>query len=268
MLLQSVYQDRLTFAASLCAESPKLEWLAGYCAEKVILQGRRVILMVQWPATGWKLVGFLSMLNFQVLELKSSYSSAERRRIVELFNDATSGVEVLVANGRVAAYGINLHHASHDVVIVDPPQNVSSILQMIGRVHRLGQKNIPEIIILSMWASYDSVMEARQTAKMLPQLSGEGKGLTMEGAAKMLQKMLGQSTSRVGWTQRAGDLNVGGSPVNRDNEGISKNAASSTANAARPAENTHSFNTPRTPPKTNLKLTIAPKTDLKKAEDK
>lgn len=220
-----VYQDRMTFAAFLCAESPKLEWLAGYCAEKAIQQNRRVVLMVQWPATGWKLVGFLSMLNFQVVELKSSYSASERRRVVELFNDPTSGVEILVANGRVASYGINLHHASHDLVIVDPPQNVSSILQMIGRVHRLGQKHVPEIIILSMWGSYDSIMEARQTKKMLPQLSGEGKAMTVEGAAKLLKKMLGQSTSRINWVQRAGDLDIGGSPVIEENGDIPDSAA-------------------------------------------
>jgi superfamily II DNA or RNA helicase len=85
----------------------------------------------------------------------------ERHRIVDLFNDPTSDIAVLIANGRVASYGINLHHASRDLVIVDPPMNVSSILQMIGRVHRPGQQHVPEIVILSKYASYDSIVEAR-----------------------------------------------------------------------------------------------------------
>ena len=90
--------------------------------------------------------------------------------------------------------------------MIDVANNVSQVLQAIGRVHRLGAKMVQEIFILVVADSYDAAIEGRQSRKMIQQLAGEGyieetsdRGI-QAAAAKLLQKLLGQDTSRLEWT--------------------------------------------------------------------
>jgi hypothetical protein len=47
----------------------KLQWLAGYLAKREMAENSRVGIMVQWPAIGWKISGFLAIQNFKVRKL-------------------------------------------------------------------------------------------------------------------------------------------------------------------------------------------------------
>ena len=103
------------------------------------------------------------------------------------------------------------------------------MLQAIGRLHRIGQSRVQRITILTVDHTYDQVLQAKATVKMLDQISEEanmeeveeppiealGDAIT-EGektkaisdfknaivtgqAEELVRKMLGQRTSRKDW---------------------------------------------------------------------
>ena len=51
----------------------------------------------------------------------------------------------LLLNSRSASQGINLQTACHKIVALDMPENISTFLQIIGRVHRIGQERVQYI---------------------------------------------------------------------------------------------------------------------------
>ena len=74
---------------------------------------------------------------------------------------------------------------------------------MIGRVHRLGQREVQDIYNITVDRLYDQILQAKAAAKMVAQLAGESRvsGNTkeeMEAAAETLvTKILSQRCSRL-----------------------------------------------------------------------
>lgn len=53
------------------------------------------------------------------------------------------------------------------------PGKINTTLQAIGRLHRIGQGRIQRVTILTVDHSYDQVLQAKATTKMLDQIAGE-----------------------------------------------------------------------------------------------
>lgn len=144
-------------------------------------------------------------LGLNVLSLRSAHSHADRRETIRLFNDPTSPVDVLVTNFRTSSLGVNLQGCCCNTIILDTAANVNTIIQTIGRIHRLGQKEVQDIYIITVDHTYDQVLQAKATNKMIAQLSGEAriKGNSQEemeaNAEELITKILGQRCSRKDW---------------------------------------------------------------------
>lgn len=144
-------------------------------------------------------------LGLNVLSLRSAHSHAERRETIRAFNDPNHPVDVLVTNFRTSSLGVNLQGCCSRTIIMDTPANINTIVQTIGRTHRLGQHEVQDIYIITVDRSYDQILQAKAAAKMVAQLAGESRvsGNTkeeMEAAAeKLVTKILGQRCSRLEW---------------------------------------------------------------------
>jgi hypothetical protein len=88
--------------------------------------------------------------NGEVYERTKEESNAIKNR--EAFND--EDLDFLVIN-QSGATGINLHagekmknKAARAMVVIQPPLDINTFMQMLGRIHRSGQVTLPEFILL------------------------------------------------------------------------------------------------------------------------
>ncbi|KAJ4519197.1 hypothetical protein HRR83_004782 [Exophiala dermatitidis] len=72
-------------------------------------------------------------------------STSEKDGLVERFNNTTNAVPIMIANIRSAALGLNLQRGYHKILILDPPDNFNQLIQIIGRVHRIGHTQVQKI---------------------------------------------------------------------------------------------------------------------------
>ena len=107
------------------------------------------------------------------MNLVAGMGFTERTKLCDRFTDPADTAQVLICNFRSASLGLNLQTCCHRVVMMDMPDNVNTVLQSIGRVHRLGQAHEQEIYILGEDQSYDQVLQAKACRKMICQLCGE-----------------------------------------------------------------------------------------------
>jgi SNF2 family DNA or RNA helicase len=84
------------------------------------------------------------------LSLRAAMTSSERTTVINRFNDPNDTCDLLVVSARSFGQGVNLQRCCAKLVIIDLAENINSILQMIGRLHRLGQSKIQEIFILTL----------------------------------------------------------------------------------------------------------------------
>ena len=147
--------------------------------------------------------------------------AGERAAAIEKFNDPKSDVDVLVTSFATSSFGLNLQTCCSNLIIMAVAQNVNIILQVIGRIHRLGQSRVQNVWIITMARSYDNILQFDQTNKMIAQLAGEAdvqideaetdggelsdlddvadkrKGKQIRGQCQeMIRRLLGQRVSR------------------------------------------------------------------------
>ena len=72
-----------------------------------------------------------------------------------------------MVNSRSSALGLNIQGACHKIVILDMPDNINTVIQIGGRVHRLGQHERQFIWVVCVLGTYDQWLFANATAKML-----------------------------------------------------------------------------------------------------
>lgn len=99
---------------------------------------------------------------------------AERVKAIQAFNNPNEDVGALITTFQLAGFGINLHGACHHGIIVEYPQNLSTILHAIGRLWRLGQSNSVRPDILYQRNSFDAYQISRMAQKHAPIVAAEG----------------------------------------------------------------------------------------------
>lgn len=99
--------------------------------------------------------------------------ASERAEVIERFNDPKSDVQVLVTSLKVSTFGLNLQGCCSDLIVVGVADNVNAMMQVIGRIHRLGQTREQRVWVLTLARSYDNILQHNQTTKMLQQVAGE-----------------------------------------------------------------------------------------------
>lgn len=80
----------------------------------------------------------VKMAGFYTLTIRSTDKQGFKIEALQLFTDATSQAQILVANINIMATGVNLHDACRIGVIVSQHFNPKTNLQIYGRLNRLG----------------------------------------------------------------------------------------------------------------------------------
>ncbi|KAI8718083.1 hypothetical protein NCS52_00886300 [Fusarium sp. LHS14.1] len=169
----SMSRDRLDMAKMICYGSPKLAWTV----QRVLQlndEGKRVLIYVNHPLTLMILNAFLTYLGVKSLHIRSAHPMAEHVKAIQAFNNPNEDVGALITTFQLAGFGINLHGACHHGIIVEYPQNLSTILHAIGRLWRLGQTNTVRPDILYQRNSFDAYQISRMAQKHASIVAAEG----------------------------------------------------------------------------------------------
>ncbi|QSZ32510.1 hypothetical protein DSL72_002088 [Monilinia vaccinii-corymbosi] len=192
-----LYSNRLQMATVSTAESLKLEFIISQVYEWKS-KGERCLAFFNWPMSQWATEGVLHLLGFKVISILSSHTTENRRRAIELFNDPKHDVDVILIGFRIGSYVLNFHGACSKMLICEYPSSIDVLLQVFGRLHRLGQKKIQEIIILFLEDSFDAKIRSDMAGKFISKLvaecefDGVDKDKMVEEARTVLAQLLGE----------------------------------------------------------------------------
>ncbi|PKX99086.1 uncharacterized protein P174DRAFT_447630 [Aspergillus novofumigatus IBT 16806] len=98
-------------------------------------------------------------------------TDGDRREAAEQFISADTKCDVLLTSYQCRAHGLNLHGQCSQVVLLEPPLNMNTLFQAVGRVHRLGQGVEQKAWILFQEYSISRWIECNNMIKALPQLA-------------------------------------------------------------------------------------------------
>lgn len=168
---------RWELLAFVVAQSPKLRYICRLLHDCLFPTdgGKRtkIILFTNWPLEQWLLAFFLDLLGINTVEIKSSMNLDQKQALMDDFNNPQMPISVLLTSFKACSVGVNLHRDCHKVCMLGMPENVNTLLQAIGRVHRLGQKEDQLIWILGLDHSYDQWIQAKVARKFRAQVLGE-----------------------------------------------------------------------------------------------
>lgn len=174
------YRDRLSLCSYFLMYNPKLRYAcrhfynAQYEIGPTPMSGKLCV-YVHWPLNQWQIEAFLKNLGLKCYSLNASMTPKQRDEMVARFNDPNDDTRLMVANTRSAALGLNLQSGCHKILILDFPDNINLIIQVIGRVHRINQLFEQYIWIVALNETYDQWLWAQAIKKMIGQVTAESK---------------------------------------------------------------------------------------------
>ncbi|KAL4982726.1 P-loop containing nucleoside triphosphate hydrolase protein [Aspergillus falconensis] len=177
--LASIPVPRAHVAAYLAGECPKLRYLSKILQDEGALQAtvapgavkHRFLVFCRYPLCAWMVEMFLDALCVPFTTIKSSMDMEERASNAALFTNPAAECTVLVTTFACGALGLNLHDECARAILLETPANFNTLLQAIGRVHRIGQQHAQRVYILFQDHTISRYLEAKNTAKHIPQLA-------------------------------------------------------------------------------------------------
>jgi superfamily II DNA/RNA helicase len=140
----------------------------------------------------------LANLGIRAVSIKSSQTQEERGRHITKFNDPSSDFEVLLVTTALGAVSLNLQSAA-TIVVMEVPLSFYTLMQIIGRVNRIGQKFQQQVHLLWCDHSYDQMCLHRVLCKIVPSLAGESYTVENEDpevtSQRLIQQFLGMKES-------------------------------------------------------------------------
>jgi len=133
-------------------ESPKLDELEELLEQLCVDGGRKVVVFSEWTKMTSRVVDRAEELGLGVVELTGSVPTSKRGDLLETFNEDPS-VQVFVSSD-AGGTGLNLQAASV-LINLDIPWNPAVLEQRIGRVHRLGQSETVQVVLMIAADSYE-----------------------------------------------------------------------------------------------------------------
>jgi hypothetical protein len=146
-------------------------------AHRLIQRGEKLLVYNDWPSSVWLLKTTFDTAGIKCGRISAGQSAKERSMIMEKFNDPDDhSVDVLACSSRSAAESYNFQRGCHNIIIMDVV-GFMTVLQIIGRCYRIGQKHEQFIKILTLNRTYDQVLLSRAATSMVAQLSATSGGV-------------------------------------------------------------------------------------------
>ena len=128
-------------------------------------EGHKILVFSQFTSVLKNIAKILKEQNYKYSYLDGSISSLERMKMVEEFNEGDNSVFLI----SLKAGGTGLNLTSADVVIhFDPWWNPAVEDQATDRAHRIGQKNVVEVIkLIASGTIEEKIVELQDTKREL-----------------------------------------------------------------------------------------------------
>lgn len=142
--------------------APKIEELEGLLEEICLGDGRKVVVFSEWERMQAMAAAACERLGVGYVRLHGGVPANARGRLIDRFRE-DPGCKVFLSTD-AGGVGLNLQAASH-VVNLDLPWNPAVLAQRIARVHRLGQREAVNVVLLVSEGSFEQRMEGTLDAK-------------------------------------------------------------------------------------------------------
>jgi superfamily II DNA or RNA helicase len=142
--------------------APKLDELERLLEEICLGEGRKVVVFSEWERMQAMAAEVCKRLGVGHVRLHGGVPSALRGGLIDRFREDPQCKVFLSTDA--GGVGLNLQVASH-VVNLDLPWNPAVLAQRIARVHRLGQREAVNVVLLISEMSFEERMEGTLEAK-------------------------------------------------------------------------------------------------------
>ncbi len=142
--------------------APKLEELERLLEEICLGDGRKVVVFTEWERMQAMAAEVCEKLGIGYVRLHGGVPAASRGRLIDRFREDPKCQVFLSTDA--GGVGLNLQVASH-VVNLDLPWNPAVLSQRIARVHRLGQREAVNVVLLVSEGSFEQRMEGTLDGK-------------------------------------------------------------------------------------------------------
>lgn len=137
-------------------DAPKLAELAGLLDDICVGEGRKVVVFSEWERMQEMAATLCKKAKIGFVRLHGGVPSAARGALIDRFRDDPD-CKVFFSTD-AGGVGLNLQVASH-VINLDLPWNPAVLAQRIARVHRLGQKDAVNVVLMVSENSFEQRME-------------------------------------------------------------------------------------------------------------
>ena len=142
--------------------SPKLDELGRLLEDLCVGTETKVVVFSQWERMTAFAEDVARSLGIGTARLHGGVPTSRRPALLGRFQDDPA-CQVLLSTD-AGSTGLNLQHASA-LINLDIPWNPAILDQRIARIHRLGQRSSPHVVLLVSEASYEAYVFSRVEAK-------------------------------------------------------------------------------------------------------
>ena len=142
--------------------APKLDELERLLEEICLGDGRKVVVFSEWERMQAMAAEVCERLGVGYVRLHGGVPSGSRGALIDRFREDPKCQVFLSTDA--GGVGLNLQAASH-VVNLDLPWNPAVLAQRIARVHRLGQREAVNVVLLVSEGSFEERMEGTLDGK-------------------------------------------------------------------------------------------------------
>ena len=213
-LLAALQQARMACNAAGLVDketegSPKLDELESILEELCVQSGLKAVVFSQWEQMTRMVEQRLRRMGLGCVRLHGGVPSARRGELIDRFHQ-DDAVQVFISTD-AGGVGLNLQCASV-LINLDIPWNPAVLDQRIARVHRLGQTEKVQILLLVAANSYEErVLALVQGKRNLFDNVVDPEGTEdVVGVSKKLVEVLAEDLAGEGGTGKAPDLDEEG----------------------------------------------------------
>jgi len=202
--------------------SPKIDELEKVLDDLCLQGGRKAVVFSQWARMTEMVEQRLREMGLGSVRLHGGVPTAKRGALMDRFRD-DDAIQVFISTD-AGGVGLNLQNASV-LINLDVPWNPAVLEQRIARIHRLGQNEKVQVILMVTSEGYEGrVMELVQNKQHLFDnvISEDAEEDVVGVSAKLLESVIEDLTSESPDERESGD---GGQPESVDDELLDHSAS-------------------------------------------
>ncbi len=168
--------------------APKLDELERLLEEICLGDGRKVVIFSEWERMQAMAAEVCEKLGVGYVRLHGGVPSGSRGKLIDRFREDPECRAFLSTDA--GGVGLNLQAASH-VVNLDLPWNPAVLAQRIARVHRIGQREAVNVVLLVSEGSFEERMEGTLDSKraLFAAAVGDDRGTTELERSSMARRI-------------------------------------------------------------------------------